>query len=256
MTDTVAIIGCGPAGLLAAYASERRGWEPVVFSASVRPSPDAKATFLHSSIPGLTSDRPDAHMKLAKVGTAGGYARKAYGDDRRSTSWERFQQGTIRAWDLAPVYAELWRRYRGRVNLMIAGPGDARDLVDSYDLVINAASAPALCAKGHEFPRREIWVKDGAPAGVGINTMIYNGSRHYDWYRSSDVFGRRATEYGEEVEGADRGIKVKRTSCNCHPKIKRVGRWGRWMPGVLLDQAFADANRILYHAREGAHDVV
>jgi hypothetical protein len=250
MTKEVAIIGCGPAGLLAAHAAELQGFEPVIYSKEVRKSPHANATYLHAAIPELTSESPDANIRFAKVGDGSGYAAKVYGEADRPTSWEKFDEGCHPAWALAPVYGDLWSLYRGSVKRAVADDALAVELVRNYGLVINTAPANCLCHDmTHEFRSRDIWVKDGAPKGVPENTMVYNGSPRWPWYRSSDIFGTRSTEYPCEAENHDpdlkRGIKVMGTNCDCHPAILRAGRWGTWEPGVLIHHAFESVSKLL-----------
>lgn len=242
MTREVAIIGCGPAGLLAAHAAVLADYQPVIFSKSAEPSPTARATFLHRAIPDITAAQPDGVIKLKKVGTESGYARKVYGDPFRRTSWSRFVSNAYQpAWALAPAYETLWRLYGGTVQEAEIDPEEAHELVEDYPLAINTAPAPALCGSGHEFESRALWVVEQAPDEVGSNTMVYNGYPPDHWSRASDIFGIRSTEYtkhSNKTVGAHKGMKVVSTDCDCHPKIHRAGRWGTWRQGVLVHQAF------------------
>lgn len=244
----VAIIGCGPAGMLAAHAVVRAGHTPVIFSKTVERSPHARAVFLHHAIPDLTADEPDGQILFHKVGNGHGYAQKVYGDPEAPTSWEKFDAGHIDAWALAPVYADLWCRYSGMVKQMEAGPDEITALLDAAPVVINTAPLPDLCNDDkHVFPSRPIWIRDDLPHEVLslTNTMMYSGQPHHDWYRCSDLFGTTSTEFAGEQEGARKGIKVLPTSCDCHPAMFRAGRWGRWTPGVLLHHAYFQAERAL-----------
>lgn len=122
MSREVAIIGCGPAGLLAAHAAVLCDYAPTVLAARVEPSPTAPAVFIHRPIPDLCSAEPDAVVRFVKRGTSHGYAQKVYGDPEHPTSWEKFGAEAMPAWALAPVYGELWHLYSGAVRPRSAGP--------------------------------------------------------------------------------------------------------------------------------------
>lgn len=256
MTGEVAIVGCGPSGMLAAHAAVLAGSQPTLFSKKAEQSPHAAATFLHRGIPDLTG-RADAKIRFDRIGSSRGYAEKVYHDPDRATSWSRFPSGEVAAWALAPVYDELWARYRGLVSEVEIDPEGIRNLLESFPLVVNTAPAWCVCEGDHAFHKRDIWILDEAPDFVHPNTMVYNGLRGDDWYRASDIFGTRSTEYtannpsvigyarlptekGKDISIAlgPNGVKVIGTDCDCHPDLLRAGRWGTWRPGELMHQAF------------------
>ncbi|HEY7420289.1 MAG TPA: hypothetical protein VH593_34240, partial [Ktedonobacteraceae bacterium] len=80
------VLGCGPAGLLAAHACSLNGADVRIFSLK-RPSYISGAQYLHQAIPGL-SGAPDGDIMITKVGTREGYAKKVYGNANKATSWE------------------------------------------------------------------------------------------------------------------------------------------------------------------------
>lgn len=246
MTD-VAIIGCGPAGLLAAHAVEQAGGHPVIYSKQASPSPTARGVFLHRAIPELTREQHDAMISIVGLGSSRGYANKVYGDPDAPTSFNTYTNRYVEGWALAPVYQALWDRYGERVVEVEISATGARQLVELYDIVINTAPASALCQLPgrHAFPRRRIWVRPGCPAGMTEQTVLYNGDPAFPWYRSHRLFGVEATEYSWWQATAREGMKVMPTTCDCQPKIVRAGRWGRWEPGVLLHHAYEEAQRAL-----------
>lgn len=235
---SIAIIGCGPAGLLAAHAAVLGDLDPHMYSAEVKPSPNAKAVFLHRPIPDISSRTPDGLISFEKRGTAEGYAQKVYGSRDAPTSWGKFRAGAVPAWALAPAYEALWHLYRGTVRELVADPASVAGLVEDYPLVINTAPAYYLCHANHNFPTRDIWIRDGAQVGVRSNSMVYSGSPLDGWYRSADLFGVESTEFGHPVRNARHGIKVLESDCDCFPEVVRAGRWGTWRPGVLIHHAF------------------
>lgn len=237
----VAVIGCGPAGLLSVHAVERAGLRADIFSDKAEQSPMAKGVFLQGAIPGITHRLADAHIIFSKVGEAETYSKKVYGYVRR-TSWDRYPNGLREGWALAPAYDALWGLYGERVRKRRADAGVAEKLVSEYRLVINTAPAWALCEGDHFFEQADIWLLDWAPKEVTENTVVYNGRKADSWYRAQDLFGHRVTEFAQApavVYGKVRkGFKVVQTDCDCHPHIMRNGRYGMWTPGVLLHQAF------------------
>lgn len=261
--ETIAILGAGPAGLLAAHAVALAGRRPVVFSApgpegEVTKSEIGAATYLHEPIPDLTTAEPDAMVRFVKVGSGAGYALKVYGDKGHPCSWPKFKEGQYPAWDLQSVYDDLWRLYSD-----IFVPADvnatlARDLIDTFPLVISSIPGRALCEDPtHMFPSRTVWVKDEAMSMCemyGDPVIVYDGrvGAIGDRFRSSLIFGRASTEYARHVLGAREGIKVLATDCNCLSEIVRVGRWGEWKPGVLTHHAFKKTWDLMFDQFEGS----
>jgi hypothetical protein len=238
----IAIVGCGPAGLLAAHAVMRAGHEPVVYSNTKTPSPVTGGVYLHEGVPGLTNGRPDGLIKCTKVGDEAVYATKVYGSAEAATSWQRLAKGNHPAWALRPVYEALWGLYGAAVYQLAVGPQEAKDLAAAYPLVLNSAPLHKLCQDvSHTFPERPVWYVDKAPGIVQDQQMVYNGRWSDQWFRASRVFDVAVTEYAERVEGARQGRKVMPTTCTCHQRIVRIGRWGTWMPGVLLHHAYRKA---------------
>jgi hypothetical protein len=239
---TVAIIGCGPAGLLAAHAVVRAGHTPAIYSDKAVPSPVYGGVYLHTAIPGLHDPaKPDGQVLFRKLGTAEGYAAKVYGTTRANTSWEVLGAGPHPAWALAPAYEALWGLYGAGVMVQAVDAGVAATMAATFPVVLSSAPLPRLCAYLHNFPERPVWYLDRTPGWVGWNVMVYNGHMDQPWFRASAVFGHRLTEYPMQVPGARVGRKVLPTDCTCHPRIIRIGRWGEWRPGVLLHHAYEQA---------------
>lgn len=236
----IGIVGCGPAGLLAAHSAVTHGHDVDIFAPEQLKSPHASATFLHRSIPGITGHEPDGEIKYLKKGQGTIYASKVYGDPTRVTSWDRIHVGSQEAWALAPAYDALWDLYSGLISEMRIGATSLQEMSRSFDRVYNSAPAREMCYDEHNFAYREIKVLDGYPDQTHYepNMMIYSGAPSDKWYRASDIFGTRTTEFAYDGWGFSNGIKVVGNDCTCHMNIKRIGRWGTWTPGVLMHHAF------------------
>lgn len=265
MTDdpsAVAIFGCGPAGLLAAHAVSLTGKTPIVFATEAEKSKIAGATYLHEPIPDITSAAPDGTVRFVKVGTKSGYALKVYGDATAPCSWDRFDEQPKPCWSLQAVYDDLWELYSEKIVPSRIGAAEAKDMIDTFPLVISTIPAHCLCYDPtHKFLSREIWIRDDWPGTAGgeqylddDNVIVYDGrvGAIGDRYRYSRIFGHFSTEYRREVPGAVRGIKPLPTTCDCFPEIVRAGRWGEWKPGVLVNHAFSKVWNGLFDEFEGS----
>lgn len=259
----VAILGSGPAGLLAALACEQRGIDPIIFSHGEK-SEMFGAMYLHEPIPGLTGDilAPDLHIDVIKSGTRAGYAENVYGNPNAPCSWDVIPEGDTPAWDLRAAYDKLWDRYLPAIVRTDIGRSSIPDLISTHDLVLSSIPAQPLCWSGdHRFDKQDIWVIHG-PANAIIarpraNMMYYNGTtpRHggYNWYRFSQINSYHAWEYStpqtldawQEEAGRSLavGFKPLGTNCNCWlgSSFKRIGRFGKWEKGVLTHHAYRDA---------------
>src|SRR4051812_48361120 len=118
---TVCILGCGPAGLLSAYAAERHGHEVVIMSRKLK-SMIPGAVFLHEPIPGLTAPTPDDVVTFTKQGNKAGYAKKVYGSPDDNCSWDLSPEGERPAWSMFSLYDQLWERFQNRIVDMMIRP--------------------------------------------------------------------------------------------------------------------------------------
>lgn len=255
----VAILGAGPAGLLAAHAVALAGGKPAIFS-----KPDSggvavkseigPATYLHKAIPDLTSAAPDAMLTFVKKGTGSGYALKVYGSRYHPCSWDKFEAGEAPAWALQPAYDDLWDRYGELIIPMEVDPETVRMLLDDFGAVVSTVPAPALCEADHAFPFRKVWISDHFTFHDDRDPiMVYDGQVGGigNRFRASRIFGKACTEYASPVPEAREGIKVLATNCDCHPEIVRAGRWGTWTPGVLVHHAFEKVWAMMFDNFEG-----
>jgi len=256
----VVVLGCGPAGLLAAHAASMAGASVVIYSIK-RQSPINGAQYLHREIPGLTHG-PDGWITYMKTGDRDGYARKVYGTADVHVSWDQWDAVSKPAWSMQKIYMELWGMYEQAIRDQEIKPDDLNnlDFFGGFDLCITSLPAHKVCEKQHIFQSVEMYIKDGFAPGVIIplNTIIYNGHESIPWHRASNLFGFKSMEYGSM--GAAKGLQqnpnwtfygMKPTSpnCDCHPHWMRVGRFGQWKRGVLVHHAFEEVERAMHQMR-------
>lgn len=251
----VVILGCGPTGLLAAYACEREGHTvEEIYSKKIK-SVIPGAVFLHERIPGgITAPNPDGVIDFFKYGDKEGYAEKVYGNQDADCSWDLFPEGQRPAWSMFNLYNQLWEIYRSRVISCNITSNQVIALVKKSDRVISTVPAKAICFNpDHEFYSQGIYILDKSAYKMS-NTIVYNGSSDDVWYRTSNLFGHGATEstkpFGNSFAhdlGAkvSRGFKPLRTDCDCHPEVARIGRFGRWEKGILVHHAYKHTIQLL-----------
>lgn len=197
---------------------------------------------MHRPIPGLTREEPETAIHFTKEGQREGYARKVYNDEKAPCSWDMFPEGEQPGWDLHRAYSILWDRYEVRIHDQMIGPAGFRALAYTYPLVLSTAPAPAMCTRplAHMFNTAKIWVRIQTTPHRA-NEITYNGNPTCPWYRASQLFGHIAHEFGHPVGDAIEGKKPINTTCDCHPKVVRLGRFGKWEKGVLTTDAYEEA---------------
>jgi hypothetical protein len=259
----IAILGCGPSGLVAAHAAMNRpGPSQVhVFSEKI-PSAIYGAQYLHQPIPGITNTIPGHSepeiIRYRMRGAPESYLRKVYGDAWDGTVSDDLKDQAHVAWDLRSTYEDLWIRYSSLVRSYIFPKNDPAGLVrtvqailDRYDLVINTIPRPALCLGSHKFVSTQIWALGEMPGRnfpieCEDNIIEYNGDSTPAWYRASRMFGHSTVEWPGHVakpplQGVARVHKPLRHNCNCWDgEITHLGRMGRWQNGTLLHHVYAD----------------
>ncbi len=252
MNLKVAVLGCGPAGLIAAHAAANH---PDVADVAVlskkRKSPLYGAQYLHEPIPGL----PDVDGILIKYGLVGeprDYREKVYGRFFTGEVSPQVIKPAHLAWDIREAYDILWNWYGEGVNDVDLSPMDILEINHDYDLVINSVPLDFICHGGHKFDSQLVIAAGDAPE-LGINigqfykceesTVICNGDPEVSWYRKSRIFGHTTVEWPINVgmvpiNSAAHVRKPLYHNCDCYPDMVAVGRYGTWKKGVLSHEAF------------------
>lgn len=249
----VAILGCGPAGLMAAHAAVRMNAEVKVFSRK-RKSQLFGAQYLHQPIPGVTDRDNNRVIEYRLRGSHDDYRRKVYGPTWDGTVSPEDLEEMHMAWDIRGTYNALWNLYNGLIENVDVDPAGVRFIKNGLaqtDLLVNTIPLASLCHMGHDFKFTQVVAAGDAPElGINIgrmfqcppNTVICNGEDSPSWYRISNIFGRTTVEWPQEIRppvlSASPVIKPTSHNCDCWPDMLCVGRYGSWSKGVLSHTAY------------------
>lgn len=256
MKETVAILGCGPAGLLAAHAAVRAGYDINIISRK-QESKMFGSMYLHEHIPEITDPNPAFGVSIRKEGTREQYALKVYGDPKASVSWDKFKSGEVPAWDLKLAYRVLWELYESFITDVSLDADAVWAITTNYKHVFSSVPLLTICyaPEQHQFAKQKIWVHHGEQPQDTLwqeNLMFYNALPVVEWYRYSLIQGYMSWEYAHEPLHVEEhgfkltsGFKPRYTTCPCHPDMIRVGRFGRWDKQALSHHAYFDTLRVL-----------
>lgn len=246
----IAVLGSGPAGMLAAHACKSHGHNVSVFSRDKKPSLVTGAQYVHEQIPELVSGEPDGVITYHKIGSASGYAKKVYGDELAPTSWDIFPVGEYPCWGMRKLYGKLWESWSKRIQERDVTKDWLDHHVEAFDLIVSTIPAYYICRNAdHKFPAAQVWFEKASLAdkNLGDNFVYYSGDPTDLWYRASWIFGQGWFEYGDHPSpnrdfissrSLIRGIKPLDTDCDCRPRIIRAGRFGEWKKGKLVHHAY------------------
>lgn len=257
----VAVLGSGPAGLMAAHAAVDAHALQVpddlfldIYSKGEKSSLYG-AQYLHAPIPGMTKDESDV-IDYRMVGEPEDYRRKVYGSTWVGEVSPEKYNGLQRAWDIRATYDNLWAEYGRYIHEVLVEPNDLQQIVNGkfYDIIVSSIPLPYLCHQGHHFGATEIIAAGDAPdLGINIgsmfrcpeNTVLCNGNPNPSWYRLSRIYGHTTVEW--PGRGPETMVPVKTAAlvrkptdhnCDCWPTVFKVGRFGSWAKGVLSHTAY------------------
>lgn len=251
----VTILGCGPAGLASAAAAIRSGHRVTVMSASREPSRLYGCQYLHEPIPGFQGVST-TKVRYVLNGTPEEYRHKVYGDRWTGKVSPEDFIGEHQAWDIRRTYELMWLAlidgcavHFYQLPESISNGTIPREVYASNpDIIISTIPAKALCyRKFHRFKGHVIFANGSTTRTMADSDMIIcDGTPEHDWYRISNVFGYRTTEWSMNAPpDTKRVVKPLETDCDCYPEIKRIGRYGRWQKSYLVHQAYPDVMELL-----------
>lgn len=259
----IAVLGCGPAGLMAAHALARADKDFTIYSVKEQ-SPIGGAQYLHKPIIGATPDStPDASITFLKVGDYRVYSEKVYQQRYGNSSWGNYSNHPmgVSAWSLSKTYDRLWEMYAEKIEHQEIVPNVLDAIAKEHERVISTIPRLHTCKVEHEFRRAEIWLTRGTFCKVH-NTILYNGLQGEPWCRTSYLFGEGWTEWPHrsfheakretQIRGVELpflGIKPLFTDCDCWKDEGVIfqGRFGQHRRGVLVHEAFENVEEMIQH---------
>lgn len=252
----ILILGCGPAGLIAAHAVASRGHTPHIYS-KPRKSFMNGAQYLHAPIPDASQGEPFL-ISYEMSGSIKGYRDKVYGKGAAVEVSPESLVGRHLAWDIREAYDWLWDKYGPTVRDWNADGFRAIARLEQQvepDLTISTIPAKLLCYRDHEFRSAKVWSSDYSAIELTDNTVLCQGEPGFSWYRASRIQGHENTEWPHDAPPAGHGgsegpklwlvEKPTFTTCRCFPWIERMGRYGRWQKGVLSHEAWGETMKLI-----------
>lgn len=251
----IAVLGCGPSGLMAAHAIARNGHIPKIYSKKI-PTQVTKNMYLQRFLPGLDMMLGRDEIMYDRRGYKEGYASKVYGSRTAKCSWDDLSFGIKPMWSLGPVYAELWMLYEDHITDVKLEEEDVVEVCQRHPIVFSTLPAPSLCTNGHKFEEVKISIAEFKTIHVDKrNRMVYSGRSQDKWHRFSLINGITAFEYTiseEELRARSpialnikKGVKPVGNNCDCWPELTRVGRWAQWCRGILNHHPYEQVTGIL-----------
>lgn len=264
---SVAILGCGPAGLMAAHAVALSGWDFRIYSRKVK-SQLYGAQYLHAPLPNVPCGEPKL-VRYALFGTPEMYRRKVYGDSWDGTTSPEDLETSHGAWDIRKAYDYLWFLYQEMIIDMDFSQyqGHSKRTWAQHDLVISSVPRTIWAEPGDTFEAQRIWaLGDTEVQRIFHNrpdpfTVICNGHEETPWYRVSNMYGyatmewpyewnddRRWNKWDEQTPPAKGASIVEKPlwhNSKAAADFVHVGRYGKWEKGVLSSDAFTDAMKAM-----------
>lgn len=265
----VAVLGCGPSGLLAAHACALKNI-PFVILSPYQKSKLGGAQFSHVPIPGIHEAEDAQILRYLIRGDAEAYHKKVYGNQMvEFVSFSNVKNGLeVPAWSLSDMYDQLWTKYQERIVDFTIEPVRVQGLMSTFDLIVSSAPANKMClgisnpGVQHQFRSQAIRILNEAlDSSLPDNVILYDGTTEHSYYRMSRIFGVGSTEWSSfsAVPPGHDLVTVNKplwTNCDCHigkhqdPSgvpygVLRVGRFGAWSKGKLSFHAFDAVNEVL-----------
>jgi hypothetical protein len=253
----VIVLGCGPAGLVAAHAAISLGFEVVIVSNRAEPSPLHGCQYLHHPIPGY-EHVPHVRVSYTLNGTPEQYRKKVYGHNWTGKVSPEDYEGEHDAWDIRETYRLMWQDLIASSAVPISVRRVMNGIVPFVqslkpDMVISTIPAQALCLRKaeHVFTGHTIYANGTTSAGIAdANSIQCDGTPEHTWYRIANVFGYLTTEWPGPIPpprwcDAVPVVKPLTTDCDCHPEVFRCGRYGTWSKARLVHEVYPDVRKAL-----------
>lgn len=242
----VVVLGCGPAGLVAAKSASDLGNEVIILSKRWEPSILHGCQYLHAPIPGYEDVRK-TRVSYNLTGTADEYRIKVYGSEWEGKVSPEDFIGEHDAWDIRETYRRMWddittnpSYQRGFIELREGNLAAINSF--SPDRIVSTVPALFLCHEPHTFRSHDIYAQGSTGEDVAQDDYVWcNGTNDTKWYRVSTVFGYRTVEWpypGYHVTGSAAVTKPLSTNCDCDPEVIRAGRYGQWDKSVLVHHVY------------------
>lgn len=266
----VAVLGCGPTGMLAVEAAVRLGIEEIKVLSYKKPSPMYGAQYLQKPIPGF--DLPTRMINHSMVGDLLDYRHRIYGENVDGSIWANTSAtaivGDFPGQDIRFLYRELWAKYEHLIVDVGVDHDTVAELVANGWTVLSTIPRKQMCyLKYHCFFEETDIIAAGDAPDLGIKIPIpdfgiegdfvrYSGSEN-PWCRISNIFDHVTVEWpvSEGIEQVKKDFptatlwgKPLKTTCTCWTRTGRVhflGRYGEWHKGVLAHDAFFKATKVL-----------
>lgn len=251
MANNVTVLGCGPAGLLAAHAATQMGRDVMICSVKKK-SVIGGAQYLHRPIPGVTVRSEGVKATFIHHGDRAGYAARVYGDPQAPTSWEDFNPGEVLVWNMRDAYDRLWARFQSEI---VDCPVTAEFLINgllraSQTPVLSTIPAKAICPDPDNWTwkSQDVWIDygQGAIPEAGDMEIVYNGATGMgEWYRASSLFGWSGLEFSQPRPEALHITKPLSTTWPGLTGVYGLGRYGRWTKRQLIHNAYEDTIKLI-----------
>jgi hypothetical protein len=161
---------------------------------------------------------------------------------------ENLTDGQVQpAWDLRAIYARVFDgpiKRNVEANKTTVSVKWLEDHANDFETIFSSIPPQAIClSPQHTFAYQTIYVDTSSIGFVEPNTIVYNGEPHPSWSRASNINGHCGTEWSSHTQKPPLPnlVEIRKplwNNCDCWPDVIRVGRYGEWRKGVLVDDAF------------------
>jgi len=247
-TISVAVLGSGMTGLLAAKACKDAGVRLLEIFNLQRENPRAGLHYLHDN---CGMKLREAYVFNYVMGLEPGvdpyraYSEKVYGEQAPNKNSLVNLPCFSRVYSMREAHMKLWNHFRWEfiegLTMDDIGHSEISDLCKEHDLVISAIPAPRVFPDGL-FPSEKVGIEKGLPLNLVSrelpdNFVVYNIDKNEDWYRASKVFGMA---YTEVTGGGDFQVTkvLDGEYVNPYSNLLPVGRNGAWKKGLLAHEAY------------------